>query len=113
MKKYLIDANLPYYFGLWNAPEYIHLTDLNDAWTDEQIWEYAQDNSLTIISKDADFSDWMMLTQPPPRVIHLRLGNRSIKELRNTLVHSWTSICAISNTHKLVNVFPTHIEGIE
>jgi hypothetical protein len=23
MAKYLIDANLPYYFGLWNNPDYI------------------------------------------------------------------------------------------
>jgi hypothetical protein len=25
MKKYLIDANLPYYFSLWNAEPFIHL----------------------------------------------------------------------------------------
>jgi predicted nuclease of predicted toxin-antitoxin system len=112
MKKYLIDANLPYYFGLWNTPEYIHLTDLNDSWADEQIWEYARENNLTIISKDADFSHWMMLTEPPPRVIHLRVGNSTIKELRQMLMRSWTSICTISDTHKLVNVFSTHIEGI-
>jgi predicted nuclease of predicted toxin-antitoxin system len=112
MKKYLIDANLPYYFGLWNTPEYIHLAEINDAWTDEQIWNYARENDLTIISKDADFSHLMMLTEPPPRVIHLRLGNTSIKELRQALTRSWVTICAISDTHKLVNVFTTRIEGI-
>jgi predicted nuclease of predicted toxin-antitoxin system len=103
---------LPYYFGLWKAPEYVHLNDLDDTWADEQIWQYARAHNLTIISKDADFSHWMMLAEPPPRVIHVRLGNISIKDLRQALTHSWAHICTISDTHKLVNVFATHIEGI-
>ena len=37
MAKYLIDANLPYYFGLWNNSNYIHLNDLDDSWNDEII----------------------------------------------------------------------------
>jgi predicted nuclease of predicted toxin-antitoxin system len=56
MAKYLIDANLPYYFGLWNNPDYIHVKDINDSWSDEQIWDYAKQNGLIIITKDADFS---------------------------------------------------------
>jgi len=39
MAKYLIDANLPYYFNLWNNPDFIHVKDLNDSWTDEKIWK--------------------------------------------------------------------------
>ncbi len=30
MKKYLIDANLPYYFSTWNTEAFIHVKDLND-----------------------------------------------------------------------------------
>ena len=52
MAKYLIDANLPYYFILWNNTDYIHIKDLNDTWSDEQIWDYAKQNNLTIITKD-------------------------------------------------------------
>jgi hypothetical protein len=29
--KYLIDANLPYYFSLWRGPTYLHLKDVNDS----------------------------------------------------------------------------------
>jgi len=29
MVKYLIDVNLPYYFSLWNTPEYVHQIDIN------------------------------------------------------------------------------------
>jgi len=34
--KYLIDANLPYYFSLWEGEEFIHQTDLGDTWSDEK-----------------------------------------------------------------------------
>ncbi len=41
MPKYVIDANLPYYFGLWNSSSYIHVKDIKDEWTDTQIWKFA------------------------------------------------------------------------
>jgi len=56
MLKYLIDANLPYYFGLWNSPEFIHIHDIDETWSDDNIWEFAKENNLIIITKDADFS---------------------------------------------------------
>lgn len=57
MAKFLIDANLPYRFSLWKSDDYIHQNDIDDEWTDSQIWDYAKDNNLTIITKDADFSN--------------------------------------------------------
>lgn len=54
--KYIVDANLPYYFSLWNNSDFIHVKDLDDSWSDEIIWQYAKENNLTIITKDADFS---------------------------------------------------------
>ncbi len=55
MAKYLIDVNLPRYFSLWNSPDYLFVSDINDEWTDEEIWNYATLNELTIVTKDADF----------------------------------------------------------
>lgn len=46
MSRYLIDVNLPYYFSLWEGDEYIHQKDINDEWSDSQIWEYAKNNNL-------------------------------------------------------------------
>jgi hypothetical protein len=37
MAKFLIDANLPYRFSLWQGPDYVHVFDLNDRWADWEI----------------------------------------------------------------------------
>jgi predicted nuclease of predicted toxin-antitoxin system len=55
MPRFLVDFNLPYYFSLWNDDDYIHQADIDDTWTDKQIWKYARENNLIIITKDTDF----------------------------------------------------------
>lgn len=79
MVKFLIDANLPYHFNLWNYDEFIHVGDLDDTWSDEVIWNYAKNNDLTIVSKDSDFSNRIITATPPPRVIHIKIGNMKIQ----------------------------------
>ena len=81
MPVFIIDANLPYYFSLWNNPDFIHLKDINDELTDEQVWAYDKDNNLTIITKDSDFSNKIMFSNPPPKVIHIRFGNMKRKPI--------------------------------
>ena len=113
MARYLIDANLPYRFSLWHGGDYLHVWDLNDEWTDSEIWAYARDHDLTIVSKDADFSDRSLVSQPPPRVIHVRVGNLRMQELHQALTNAWTAVCELSNHCRLVRVFLDRIEGIE
>lgn len=113
MAKYLIDVNLPYRFSLWHSEDYIHQKDIDDGWTDSQIWHYAETNKLTIITKDSDFSNRILFKNPPPRVIHIKIGNSTIKELFDTLMPIWDEVLKMSETHRLVNVFRDRIEGIE
>lgn len=70
MAKFLIYVNLPFHFSIWNDDRYLHQSDLGDTWTYYEIWDYAKNHNLTIITKDSDFSDRIMLTTPPPKVIH-------------------------------------------
>ena len=112
-KKYVIDVNLPYYFGLWNSPSFVHMKDINDEWTDTQIWNYAKEQDLTIVTKDCDFSQRVLLSQPPPRVIHIMLGNMKIKQFHQSISQLWSEACSMSERCRLVRVFEDRIEGIE
>lgn len=112
MLRYLIDANLPYYFSLWQGEEYKHMRDLGDDWVDRKIWDYAKEMKLTIVSKDADFSDRILLANPPPRVIHIRIGNLKMRDFHRAIAERWLSICQLSQSHKLVQVFADRIEAV-
>lgn len=113
MTKFLIDINLPYYFALWNSNDFIHQKEIGDKWSDEQIWNYAKLNNLTIITKDVDFSNKIMMSNPPPKVIHIQFGNLKMKPFFGVMNSIWQQILEMNSGHKLVNVFIDRIEGIE
>jgi predicted nuclease of predicted toxin-antitoxin system len=113
MVRYLIDANLPYFFSLWKGPDCVHLRDLDDSWTDSQVWSHAKQEGLTIVSKDTDFSDRILLATPPPRVIHIRVGNLKMRDFHQAIAGRWADICDLSRQCKLVRVFEDRIEGID
>lgn len=113
MAKYLIDVNLPYKFNLWNGPDFIHQNDIDQGATDSEIWAFAAANRLTIVTKDADFSNRILFQVRPARVIHIRFGNLRMREFFTILSATRGDITELSETHKLVNVFRDRIEGIE
>jgi predicted nuclease of predicted toxin-antitoxin system len=113
LKKYLIDVNLPRYFSLWAGDEYEHDVNINDEMKDSEIWQYAKTHHLTIVSKDADFSELALLNDPPPRVIHIKLGNMKMREFHETLAKIWIEICQLSESYKLLSVYQDKIEGFD
>ncbi len=113
MPKYLIDVNMPYRFSIWNSSEFIRQKDINDEWSDEQIWEYAKINNLTIVTKDSDFANKMIFRNPPPRVIHIKFGNMKMKEFHSLTIAIWNEIVQAGEKYKLVTVFKDRIEGIQ
>lgn len=112
MPRYLIDANLPHLFTLWSGPDFLHVQDLGADWSDRRVWNYALKHRLTIVTKDADFSDRVMFHGAPPKVIHIRLGNLKMRELHAVLTRAWPEIVALAAEHKLVRVFLDRIEFI-
>ena len=110
--KFLVDVNLPYYFGLWRSDEYVHQSDRDARESDAEIWDFAGKNDLTIITKDSDFSNRIMAQSPPPRVIHVRLGNMHMQEFHRILNACWDEVLTMNRSHKLVNIYPDRIEGL-
>ena len=63
-------------------PEARHVKDFNLQFgTDKQIWTFAKENQYHIATFDADFYDLVTLHGHPPKIIWLRLGNTSSKNL--------------------------------
>lgn len=112
MAKYLLDVNLPYYFSLWKSNDYIHQLDIGDTWTDQQIWSYAKENNLIIITKDADFYNRILISDPPPKVIHLRIGNMRLNQMHHFLNEIWSDVQRLIKHCKLVSVYKDRIEGL-
>lgn len=112
MKKYLIDVNLPRYFSLWASDEYEHVVNIDDEMKDSQIWDYAKQHDLVIVTKDADFSDRILLNEPPPRIIHIRTGNMKMRDFHQHISQLWEQVCALSQSHKLVQVYNDRVEGL-
>lgn len=113
MKKYLVDANLPSKIRVWQTDEFEFVNEINDEWSDTEIWEYAKEHNLTIISKDSDFSHRIIVSNPPPKIIHIKIGNMKLKDFNLTIENLWKRAEKLSETHKLVNVFIDRIEAVE
>jgi predicted nuclease of predicted toxin-antitoxin system len=85
---------------------------LGEAATDTELWEYARIRDLAIVSKDADFSERIVTTTPPPRVVHLRFGNLRRREFHQFLARIWPRIEYLTASHKLVNVYLDRLEAV-
>lgn len=80
--KLLLDANLS-----WRLIEVLkeHFSDCfhvdkigySVPVTDLQIWNYAKDNDLVIVTNDEDFLNFMDTKGYPPKVVLLRTGNQA------------------------------------
>ena len=113
MTGFLFDENLPRVASLQTSIPVIHASELGTRPTDSQLWAHAQANDLVIVTKDADFSQRIVLNTPPPCVIHLRVGNMRRRDFVTWLHRVWPQIEAAIGTHKLVNVYRDRIESVK
>ena len=112
MKGYLLDENVPSRLRFNPALPVISVSVIGSRPSDTEIWNYARAHELVIVTKDADFSDRIILQSPPPWVVHLRFGNLRRREFHSLLARVWPEVEARLRTHKLVNVYLTRIEAI-
>ena len=112
MKGYLFDGNIPSRLRFSPKLPIIPLTSVGRNPSDTRIWEFARKENLVIVSKDADFSERIIASSPPPRVVHLRFGNLRKNDYHALLARRWPQVEALLKTHKLVNVYADRLEGI-
>lgn len=96
--KLLFDANVSPRLvpALQDAfPGSIHVRDVGLARaTDAEIWDYARNHDLNIVSKDSDFHQVSFVRGPPPKVIWIRAGNCATAEIEAMLQSNRAEILA-------------------
>jgi len=56
-----------------------------EAADDIEIWEFAKRRGFVIVSKDADFDEHSAVRGHPPRVVWIRIGNCSTRQIVDLL----------------------------
>jgi predicted nuclease of predicted toxin-antitoxin system len=101
MKLLLFDQNLSPYLVERLAdlyPQSAHVSQLRlDTALDRVVWEYARQQDYMIVTKDADFSEMSLLLGFPPKIIWIRRGNCSTREIELLLRNNYEAIVALSD----------------
>jgi len=81
--------------------------------TDRQLGQHARKKKpSSSVTKNATFRKRIILAEPPPRVVHLRIGNMRRREFELWIQRCWPRIEAAAKSHKLVNVFMDRIQSV-
>ncbi|MFT3743427.1 MAG: DUF5615 family PIN-like protein [Pyrinomonadaceae bacterium] len=87
--KLLFDENLSPRLPLLLAdlfPNSIHVRHIGMMATDDTtVWDYAKNEGFVIVSKDTDMHDLSLFLGLPPKVIWVRLGNCSTRQVEQLL----------------------------
>ena len=110
---FLIDQNLPPYIAAWQTKEFAHAKTVGKSCKDNLLWQFAKEQNLIILTKDSDFSNRIIVSNPPPKVVHYRIGNMRAAELNQFIAKTWNEVLQLLETCKLVNVYPDTFEGFE
>ncbi len=112
MHKYLIDVNLPKYFHYFKSDEFVHIVDINPEMTDEEIWNYAIEKELIILTKDTDFYNRFISSDNSPKIIFFKTGNMTLNQLHIFFKAYWNTIETLISTNRLIIVTKDTIQRI-
>lgn len=87
--KLLFDENLSHTLAEQLSdlfPDSTHVRNIGLRSADDpDVWKYAVENTYVIVSKDADMHDRSLLYGFPPKVIWIRLGNCSTRQVESLI----------------------------
>jgi predicted nuclease of predicted toxin-antitoxin system len=94
--KLLLDENLSPRLieslrDLYPNSDHIHAVGLGGA-DDGEVWNYAKLHGFAIVSKDSDFAERSVLEAEPPKVIWIRIGNCSTRQIDTLLRFHYAAI---------------------
>ena len=64
---------------------------------DRVIWQHAKQNGFVLVSLDSDFTEFVALYGPPPRLVWLRCGNQPISVIEKLLRRHAAAIAQLEN----------------
>ena len=110
--RFLFDQNLSRHLvdHLRDAvPGSVHVTSLGlEQATDREVWEYARDHDLIVVSKDSDFRQLAFLHGAPPKVVWLRVGNASTPTIVEVLLDHLDAVDRFqANAESALLILPT------
>ena len=74
-------------------PDVKHVKDFHLKFsTDNEIWNFAKNNQYHIVTFDSDFYELVTLFGHPPKIIWMRLGNTSSRNLATILLNHFENI---------------------
>ena len=83
---------------IFQGSEHVYKLKLDQA-KDVAVWEHARQNNYIIVSEDADFSELSMTHGFPPKVIWIRRGNCTTKEISYILRNNYSQIEELYNNN--------------
>lgn len=103
--KLLFDENLSPKLVARLAKEFPHSAHVDriglGGADDALVWEYAKSEGYILVSKDADFHEKSLLLGYPPKVIWIRRGNCTVKQIEEILRKHLENITILQDTPEL------------
>ncbi len=97
--RFLVDAQLPPGFAVWLTERgydavHVRAVSLTNA-EDAEIWEYAIENDMMVVTKDEDFAARSARSIGGPIVVWLRIGNSTNPVLFAWIEERWQAIVTL------------------
>jgi predicted nuclease of predicted toxin-antitoxin system len=77
---------------------------------DTDIWEYARKNEYSIVTFDSDFYDISLINGHPPKIIWIRSGNSTTKEIAKLMMQNKNTIEKFLNDENFKDLSCLEIE---
>ena len=110
MITYVIDENM-LFMPFWDRETFVHVTDIPSVKSDTDIWDYAFQNKLIIITRDADFYYRHLSSKSHPKIVWIKTGNLKKRIFIQFIENAWNEIEEMLIYSSFVIVNEDKIEG--